>query len=41
MESVKKTIQPVDKLCGMYTRYADGSAKSEVADAVRKGRGLP
>ena len=35
------TIQPLDKLCGFYTHYADDSAKSEVADAVRKGSALP
>ena len=41
VESVQKTVQPTDKLCEKYTHYADGSAKTEVADAIRQGEGLP
>ena len=38
---VKATLQDEDKLLKTYERYADGTAKSLVADAVRKGEELP
>ncbi len=38
---MKKTIQPQDALRASYSRYADGSAKTEVADAIRQGTNLP
>ena len=39
--SVIATLQPKDKLIEKYRRYADNSAKSEVAEAIRKGKVLP
>ena len=39
--AVKATLQDEDKLLDMYWRYADGSAKSQVAEAIRKGGALP
>ena len=39
--AVNATIAPQDKLIAIYKRYADNSAKSEVAEAIRKGRPLP
>ena len=41
LEAVKKTVQPQDKLMDKYQRYIDGTAKTQVADAIRKGTGLP
>ena len=35
--SVKETLPDVDKLLASYQRYADDTAQSEVAKAVRKG----
>ncbi|KAK6190177.1 hypothetical protein SNE40_002100 [Patella caerulea] len=40
-ESVKTTLANPDLLIKKYQRYADDSAKSEVADAIRKGKTLP
>ena len=40
-ENFKKTLPDKQKLIDCYQRYADGSAKSLVGDAVRKGTGLP
>ena len=40
-ENFKKTLPDEQKLIESYQRYADGSAKSLVGDAVRKGTGLP
>ena len=39
-ESIKKTIPEDGKLIESYQRYADGTAKSQVADAIRKGTSL-
>ena len=39
--SVKKTTPEADKLIPVYTRYADGSASSMVAEAIKKGTTLP
>jgi len=38
---VKATLQDEEKLLKTYERYADGSATSQVGDAVRKGGVLP
>jgi glutathione S-transferase len=35
--SVKQTLADREKLIPIYARYADGTAKSQVADAVRQG----
>ena len=40
-ESMKQTIPDITKLIENYKRYADGTATSKVADAVRKGTSLP
>ena len=40
-ENFKKTLPDKQKLIDCYQRYADGSAKSLVGEAVRKGTGLP
>jgi glutathione S-transferase len=40
-EGFRKTLPDEQKLIEKYQRYADGSAKSLVGDAVRKGTGLP
>jgi glutathione S-transferase len=37
--SVKQTLADREKLIPIYARYADGTAKSQVADAVRQGIG--
>lgn len=39
--AVKVTLQDDSKLLDIYQRYADGSAKSKVADAIRKGGQMP
>ncbi|KAK7098832.1 uncharacterized protein [Littorina saxatilis] len=39
--SVTATVAPQDKMVAIYKRYADNSAKSEVAEAIRKGTALP
>jgi glutathione S-transferase len=39
--SFKDTVQPTDKLVQFYNRYADGTAASQVGDAIRTGKGLP
>lgn len=39
--AVKTTLQDEDKLLATYQRYADGSARSQVADAIRKGGAMP
>ena len=38
---MKKTIQPIEKLIKKDAIYADNTAKSELADAIRKGTALP
>ena len=38
LPSVKATVQPEDKLLQIYQRYADSTAKTLVADAVRAGK---
>lgn len=40
-ESVKKTLPENAKLIESYKRYAEDTAKSAVADAIRKGTALP
>ena len=40
-ENFKKTLPDERKLLESYQRYADGSAKSLVGEAIRKGTGLP
>lgn len=40
-ENFKKTLPDKQRLLETYQRYADGSAKSLVGEAVRKGTGLP
>ena len=40
-ESVKATVPEWNRLVQMYQRYADNSAQTEVADAIRKGGVLP
>ena len=37
----KKTLADEQKLIGTYERYANNTAKSLVADAIRKGTALP
>jgi glutathione S-transferase len=37
-EEVKKTLPPWDDYLAHIGRYADGSARSKVANAVRAGR---
>lgn len=39
--AVKNTLQDDEKLIASYKRYADGSAKSQVGDAIRKGGPMP
>ncbi|XP_078346836.1 uncharacterized protein LOC144632109 [Oculina patagonica] len=39
--AVKVTLQDDSKLLDIYQRYADGSAKSKVAEAIRKGGQMP
>lgn len=39
--SYKATEQPEEKLQKSYERYADGTAASEVGEAIRKGTALP
>ena len=39
--AVKITIQDDSKLLNIYQRYADATAKSQVADAIRKGGTMP
>ena len=39
--AVKTTLQDDTKLLAVYQRYADGSAKSKVAVAIRKGGPMP
>ena len=41
LDSVKGTLADKNELLAQYKRYADGSAKSEVADAIREGKALP
>ena len=41
LEAVTKTVQPQDKLMAKYQRYSDGTAKTQVADAIRQGTVLP
>ena len=42
VESIKKTLQPRDRLMEKYKDYAAGTAASEMADAIRDGkRSLP
>ena len=40
-KNVKNTLQDDEKLIASYKRYADGSAKSQVGDAIRKGGPMP
>ena len=40
-ESVKKTMPEDEKLIEIYKRYADDTAQSLVAEAIRKGTSLP
>lgn len=37
-ESMKKTLPDVAKLIEVYQEYADGTAKSKLAEALRKGK---
>ena len=39
--SVFSTLQNKEKLIAKYQRYADNSAKTEVAEAIRRGQTLP
>lgn len=39
--SFAATVCDVERLIGSYKRYADGTAKSQVGDAVRKGTAMP
>lgn len=39
--AVKTTLQDEEKLLAYYQKYADASAKSLVADAIRKGGTMP
>ena len=39
-ESVKPTFPETDKLLKIYERYADGTARSQVADQIRRGKQL-
>ena len=41
VEGVKKTMQPIEKLIKKDSIYADNTAKSELADAIRQGTALP
>ncbi len=41
LDSVKATIQPRQKLVDKYKRYAENTAQTEVAEAIRKGQTLP
>ena len=38
---MKKTIQPIEKLIKEDAIYADNTAQSQIADAIRKGTALP
>ena len=40
-ESIKKTLPDYERLTAKYQRYADNSAKTEVADAIRTGGTMP
>jgi glutathione S-transferase len=40
-QSVTPTEPPADKLIAIYQRYADNTANSQVAEAIRKGAALP
>ena len=40
-DSVKKTLPDTNKLIESYKRYAEDTAKSAVAEAIRKGTALP
>ena len=40
-DAFKKTLAEKQKLVGMYVRYADNSAKTLVADAIRDGTAFP
>ena len=39
--SVVKTLPKWDDLIAMYLRYANNTAKTEVADAIRDGTAMP
>lgn len=41
LDCVKKTLADKKSLIGSYQRYADNTAKSHVAVAIRKGKALP
>ena len=41
MDCVKKTLPDIEKLTLKYVRYADDTAETEVATAIRKGKTLP
>ena len=41
VDAVAQTFQPEDNLIAKYKRYTDGTARTEVADAIRQGKGLP
>ena len=41
LESVRKTLPEDDRLLQSYSRYADGTASSLVAVAVKEGQALP
>ena len=38
---VKSTVADEARLIASYQRYADGTAKSKVGDAVRNGTAMP
>lgn len=38
---VKTTLQDKEKLIGSYAKYADNTASSQVAQAIKLGKGLP
>ena len=40
-ESVRKTLPEEDKLLKEYKKYAEATAQSKVAEAIRKGTALP
>ncbi|XP_005095748.1 probable glutathione S-transferase [Aplysia californica] len=40
-ESVKSTLPEWERLVAVYQRYADNTAKTEVAEAIRAGTALP
>ncbi|BFZ05230.1 hypothetical protein BsWGS_08268 [Bradybaena similaris] len=39
--SVKSTVPDPEKILVRYAKYADNTAKSELADAIRKGTAIP